>query len=71
MENTRMARLAFLRFQVRSLKQQERRLRLLRNKPCGGNWAEAAEELVSVRKQIAQAEDALTHALRASQESPE
>ena len=63
MNTTRAVRLTLLRFQVRSLQQHERRLRLLHDKPCEGNRAEAAEALVRVRGHIEQAERELADAL--------
>ena len=55
MDGSRSAQLTLLRFQVRSLKQQERRLALLHDKPYAGNQAEAEEELVRVRTHIQEA----------------
>lgn len=59
MDTTRTAKLTYLRFQVRSLKQRERRLLLLHDKPCEGNRPEAAKELVRVRRHIEEAEAAV------------
>ena len=64
MDGSRSAKLTFLRFQVRSLKQQERRLVLLHDKPYAGNQAEAEEELVRVRRHIQEAGIALVDFLR-------
>ena len=66
MEESRTARLTALRFQVRSLKQRERKLLVLHDKPCDGNRAEAAAELAKVRRHIQDAEIALADALRES-----
>ena len=59
MDNSRAAKLTYLRFQVRSLKQQERRLLQLHDQHCNGGQSEAAEELARVRQHVQEAEDAL------------
>ena len=66
MDTSRAAQLTYLRFQVRSLKQSERRLQRLYGKPSSGNRAEFSEELVRVRQQVQDAEDVLADALRGS-----
>lgn len=67
MNNSRAIRLTFLRCQIRSLTQRERRLLFLNAESCTGNQAEAEAELIRLRRHIQDAETALINELRRDQ----
>lgn len=66
MDEARVAKLTYLRFQVRSLKRRERCLRQLHDQRGGGNRAETAAELVQVYRLLREAEGALADLLRSA-----